>query len=72
LRGPGLTQGSVRVRIDHLNRLPAQLFADTDTGRTELLISLNAGIQAMQARLPQTFSNPPNAALEIRRVAPEI
>ena len=72
LRGQGLTQGSVGARLDQLNRLPAQLFANTDAGRAELLTSLNAGVQAMQARLPQAFTNPPNAALEIRRVAPEI
>jgi len=72
LREQGLTQGSVGARLDQLNRLPAQLFANTDAGRAELLASLNAGVQAMQARLPQAFTNPPNAALEIRRVAPEI
>ncbi|TCP93171.1 uncharacterized protein (DUF885 family) [Sphingomonas sp. PP-CE-1A-559] len=72
LREQGLTQGSVGARLDQLNRLPAQLFANTDAGRAELLASLNAGVQAMQARLPKAFTNPPNAALEIRRVAPEI
>jgi uncharacterized protein (DUF885 family) len=72
LRGQDLTQGSVGARLDQLNRLPAQLFANTDAGRAELLASLNAGVQAMQARLPKAFTNPPNAALEIRRVAPEI
>lgn len=72
LRSQGLTQGSVGARLDQLNRLPAQLFADNDAGRAELLASLNASAQAMQARLPQAFSNPPNAALEIRRVAPDI
>jgi len=72
LRGQGLTQGSVGARLDQLNRQPAQLFADDDAGRAELLASLNASVKAMQARLPQAFTNPPNAALEIRRVAPEI
>lgn len=72
LRGQGLTQGSVGARLDQLNRQPAQLYADDDAGRAELLASLNASVKAMQARLPQAFTNPPNAALEIRRVAPEI
>jgi len=72
LRSQGLTKGSVGARLDQLNRLPTQLFADTDAGRAELLASLNASVQAMQARLPQAFTNPPNAPLEIRRVAPEI
>lgn len=72
LRSQGLTKGSVGARLDQLNRLPTQLFADTDAGRAELLASLNASVQAMQTRLPQAFTNPPNAPLEIRRVAPEI
>lgn len=37
LRGQGLTQGSVGARLDQLNRLPAQLFADSDAGRADLL-----------------------------------
>ena len=72
LRGQGLTQGSVGARLDQLNRQPAQLFANTDAGRAELLASLNAGVRAMQARLPRAFTNAPDAALDIRRVAPEI
>ncbi|MEX7455687.1 DUF885 family protein, partial [Pseudomonas aeruginosa] len=44
LRGQGLTQGSVGARLDQLNRLHAQLFANTDAGRAELLASLNAGV----------------------------
>ncbi|WP_288937575.1 DUF885 family protein [uncultured Sphingomonas sp.] len=72
LRGQGLAQGSVGARLDQLNRLPAQLFADSDAGRAALLASLNASVRAMQARLPQAFTNPPNAPLEIKRVAPEI
>jgi uncharacterized protein (DUF885 family) len=72
LRSQGLTQGSVGARLNQLNRQPAQLFADTDAGRAELIASLNAGVRSMQAKLPQAFTNPPNAPLEIRRVAPEI
>ncbi len=72
LRGQGLTQGSVGARLNQLNRQPAQLFADTDAGRAALIASLNAGVRSMQAKLPQAFTNPPNAPLEIRRVAPEI
>ena len=72
LRSQGLTQGSVGARLDQLNHMPAQLYADSDAGRAELLASLNAGIRAMQARLPQAFTNPPNAPLEIRRVDPSI
>ncbi len=72
LKGQGLTQGSVGARLGELNKLPAQLYPDTDAGRAQLIASLNAGVRGMQAKLPQAFTNPPNAPLEIRRVAPEI
>ncbi|MEA1082903.1 DUF885 family protein [Sphingomonas sp. CD22] len=72
LHAQGLTQNTVGARLDQLNHQPAQLFADTDAGRAALIGSLNAGVRAMQAKLPQAFSNPPGAPLEIRRVAPEI
>ena len=72
LKGQGLTQGSVGVRLGALNQLPAQLYPNTDAGRADLIAGLNAGVAGMQAKLPQAFTNPPNAPLEIRRVAPEI
>jgi uncharacterized protein (DUF885 family) len=72
LKGQGMTKGTVGERLDQLNRSPAQLYANTDAGRAELLAGLNTGLRAMQARLGQAFSNPPNAPLQIRRVAPEI
>ena len=72
LKGQGLTKGSVGARLDQLNRSAAQLYPDTDAGRADLIASLNAGVRAMQAKLPQAFTNPPDAPLEIRRVAPEI
>lgn len=72
LKGEGLTRGSVGARLDQLNRLPKQLYANTDAGRAALLADLNAGNAAMQAKLSRAFSNPPSAPLEIRRVAPEI
>ena len=72
LKGQGLTQGSVGARLAQLNKLPAQLYPDTDAGRAELLRGLNQGNAAMQAKLGRAFSNAPNAPLEIKRVAPEI
>jgi uncharacterized protein (DUF885 family) len=72
LKGQGLTQGSVGARLAQLNKLPAQLYPDTDAGRAELLRGLNEGNAAMQAKLGRAFSNAPNAPLEIKRVAPEI
>lgn len=68
----GLTTGTVGARLAQLNRQPAQLFPDTDAGRAALIAGLNTGVRGMQAKLPQAFTNPPEAPLEIRRVAPEI
>ena len=72
LKGQGLSQGGVGARLAQLNTQPAQLYPATDAGRAALLASLNQGNAAMQARLGQAFTNPPNAPLEIRRVAAEI
>lgn len=72
LKGQGLTTGNVGARLAQLNATPAQLYPDTDAGRTELIAGLNRSVRAMQARLPQAFTNPPNAPLDIRRVPPEI
>ena len=72
LQGQGLTKGSVGARLAVLNTTPAQLYPNTDAGRAELIASLNAGVRAMQAKLPTAFTNPPNAPLEIKRVDPSI
>ena len=72
LRGAGFTSGTVGERLTALNKSPAQLYPNTDAGRTELLASLNAGMADMAARLPRAFHNPPKEPLEIRRVPPEI
>ena len=72
LRGAGYTSGSVGERLTALNKSAAQLYPNTDAGRTELLASLNAGMADMATRLPRAFHNPPKDPLEIRRVPPEI
>jgi uncharacterized protein (DUF885 family) len=72
LKGQGLTQGTIGARLAQLNKSPAQLYPDSDIGRADLLKKLNVDNAAMQAKLGDAFSNPPNAPLEIRRVAPEI
>ncbi len=72
LRGAGFTSGTVGERLTALNKSPAQLYPNTDAGRTELLASLNAGMADMATRLPRAFHNPPKEPLEIRRVPPEI
>jgi len=72
LRAAGLTQGSVGARLTALNQRPDQLYDNTDEGRAALIESLNAGVEAMRARLPLAFNDIPSDPLEIRRVPPEI
>ena len=72
LKTQGYSQGSVGDRLAALNRTPAELYADTDAGRADLLASLNAGVKDMYTRLPRDFATLPNQPLEIRRVPPEI
>jgi len=72
LRGAGYTRGTVGERLAALNVEPAQLYANTDAGRAELIASLNAGVKGMYARLPRAFATLPTQPLEIRRVPPEI
>jgi uncharacterized protein (DUF885 family) len=72
LASQGYAQGSVGERLTALGRSQAQLYADSDAGRAELLASLNAGVKDMYTRLPKAFATLPNQPLEIRRVPPEI
>ena len=72
LKSAGFTQGSVGERLSALNTNPAQLYADTDEGRAELIKSLNANVQMMMGLLPKAFATLPNQPLEIRRVPPDI
>jgi uncharacterized protein (DUF885 family) len=72
LKSQGMTQGTVGERLNALNKTPAQLYANDDAGRAQLLASLNTGVKDMYARLPRAFATIPSAPLEIRRVPPEI
>lgn len=72
LRSAGLTSGTVGERLTEFNERPDQLYPNTDTGRAQLIDDLNAGVKAMQAKLPRAFATLPDQPLEIRRVPPEI
>lgn len=72
LKNQGYTQGTVGERIQALNRDPAQLFANTDEGRRELLGWLNEQVEALAPRLPSVFGRLPRSNVEIRRVPPSI
>ncbi|NML94238.1 DUF885 domain-containing protein [Novosphingobium olei] len=68
----GYTTGNVGERLTALNHASDQLYPNTDAGRAELIKDLNAGVAAMQGRLPRAFSDIPHEKLEIRRVPVEI
>ena len=72
LKGAGYGEGSVGTRLGQLNRSTAQLYANTDAGRAELIESLTRGVKDMSARLPRAFATLPTQPLEIRRVPIEI
>jgi uncharacterized protein (DUF885 family) len=72
LKQAGFTKGAVGERLAALNASPAQLYANTDAGRAELIASLNANVQEMMGLLPKAFKTLPEQPLEIRRVPPEI
>ncbi|WP_409019053.1 DUF885 domain-containing protein [Brevundimonas vesicularis] len=68
LKTQGYTQGTVGERVQALNKDPAQLFANTDEGKAELLQWLNEQVAALEPRLPEVFGRLPRSHVEIRRV----
>jgi len=72
LKAAGFTTGTVGERLNALNTSAAQLYPNTDEGRTALIASLNEDNNAMMAKLPQAFATIPTQPLEIRRVPVEI
>ena len=68
LKSQGYTQGTVGERVDGLNKDPAQLFANTDEGKEELLKWLNEQIKELDPRLPKYFGRLPKTHVEVRRV----
>lgn len=68
LKAQGYTQGTVGERIQALNTDPAQLFANTDAGKAELLAWLNNLVADLEPKLPQVFGRLPKSHVEIRRV----
>ena len=72
LTAAGMSAGTVGERLTALNGRADQLYPDSDAGRAGLIASLNRGIDAMMAKLPQAFSRQPAHPLTIRRVPVEI
>jgi len=72
LRAQGRTQGTVAQRLAALGREPAQLYPNTDAGRTQLLADLNVQMAEIRRLAPTVFGRLPRAECEIRRVPPTI
>lgn len=72
LKTQGMSEGTVGQRIDALNKDPAQLYAETDEAKAQLIADLNRQVQALQPRLPRVFGRLPTAGVEVRRVPPAI
>lgn len=68
LKALGYTEGSVPERMDKLTKDPKYTYENTDAGRAKLLGDINGMVEAMRARLPESFATLPKAALEVRRV----
>jgi len=72
LKAQGLTQGSLRQRMEKLSKDPKYLYANTDDGRQKILDYCNSLIAALQPHLPKYFDRLPKAPVEVRRVPPYI
>ena len=72
LKAQGYTKGTIRERLNAVEKLPGQIFPNTDPGRTELIAYLNDRLSAIRPKLPQVFARMPTLPYEIRRVPPEI
>ncbi len=71
-KAQGMTQGSVRARLEALKARPGQLFPNTDAGRTEIIAYLNQLLVDIRPKLGALFNRLPTSPYEIRRVPPEI
>lgn len=72
LRAQGYTQGTVGDRLNVLNKETRFLFPNTDAGRAQMLAYINQLIGEITPRLPSAFNTLPRAAVEVRRVPPDI
>ena len=64
----GMSQGTVAQRYSALFKDPKYLYPNTDAGKAKEVGDLNALVQAMQARLAESFATLPKTPLEIRRI----
>ena len=71
MRRNGMTGGSVGARLAAMNRLPGQVYPNTDAGKIEAIAYCNARLAAIRTRLPEVFHRLPPYSFEVRRVPAE-
>ena len=64
--------GDTGARLTALGNDPAQLYANTDAGRAELLADLNRQLDHIRPLLPRAFATLPQAELRVVRVPVDI
>ena len=72
LKAQGLTQGTVGERMTALGKDPANLFPDTDAGRTQAVAYLQGRIDAMRAQMSRVSALGLKAPVQARRVPEQI
>ena len=64
----GITKGTAGEKMRALATDPAQIYANTDAAKEQLIADLNAKAKWIDKQLPAYFGELPKAPLEIRRV----
>ena len=72
LKTQGMTLGTVGERVLALTKDPKMLFANTDTGRVQLISYCNERVAAIRTLLPKMSHLGLNAPLIVKRVPPDI
>lgn len=68
LRGEGLVDGSIGVRVQQIATRPDQLYPDTDAGRAQIITDFQAIIDEIDAGLGPYFNVRPKAGVTVERV----
>ena len=71
MKTQGLTKGTIGERLHAMFQDPRFLFANTDEAKAEVITSLNAKVEAIEAKLPQWFGRTPKTKLLIKRIPKE-
>jgi uncharacterized protein (DUF885 family) len=69
LRAQGMAKGTVGERMAALVEDPRLQYADTDSGRAELVADIHRTLAKLEPQVPKYFRRLPPAPLEVREVA---